>query len=40
MNCRKKLLLIFGPVSARFYKISVVGNNLSVGWLVGWLVGW
>ena len=28
-------LLFFGPVSARSYKIGVVGNN----WLVGWLVG-
>ena len=26
---------IFGLVSARSYKIDVVGNN----WLVGWLVG-
>ena len=26
---------IFGPASARSYKIGVVGNN----WLVGWLVG-
>ena len=25
---------IFGPASARSYKIGVVGNN----WLVGWLV--
>ena len=26
---------IFGPTSARSYKVGVVGNN----WLVDWLVG-
>ena len=26
---------LFRPASARTYKISVVGNN----WLVGWLIG-
>ena len=26
---------VFGPASARSYKICVIGN----GWLVGWLVG-
>ena len=30
------MFAIFGPTSARFYKIGVVGNN----WLVGWLVHW
>ena len=25
----------FGPASARFYKIGVIGNNCLVGWLVG-----
>ena len=29
-------LFIFGPVSARPYKIGVVGNN----WLIGWLISW
>ena len=28
-------LILFGPASAKSYKIGVVGNN----WLVGWLVG-
>ena len=27
--------MIFGPASARSYKVGFVGNN----WLVGWLVG-
>ena len=27
-----------GPVSARSYKVRVVGNNWLLGWLLGWLV--
>ena len=30
----KFFTFIFGPASARFYKIGVAGNN----WLVGWFV--
>ena len=35
-TCILKSDLLFGPASARSYKIGVIGNN----WLVGWLVGW
>ena len=33
-NNSSRKIKIFGPASARPYKIGVVGNN----WLVGWLV--
>ena len=37
-TCILKSDLLFGPASARSYKIGVIGNNWLVGWLVGWLV--